>query len=214
MDLYSRAVSPYAARVRASIAAKGLNVRIIDRPDVASAEFGALNPMRRVPVLVLDDGRPLPESEAIVEYLEDTFPGVSLRPADSYQCARARLIARAAELYVFPAVIDIFKAMGTQSSDAEQLGKAVEILDAKLGELSALMSDDRRSWRAVDDSLSIADGALAPFLYYVEIISGRLSRDLLAKHPPLRQFLENCRTDPALDTVIREIGTAMGIPQP
>ena len=76
MDLYSRAVSPYAARVRVSIAAKGLNVRIIDRPDVGSAEFGALNPMRRVPVLVLDNGRSLPESEAIVVVCWVTFGGL------------------------------------------------------------------------------------------------------------------------------------------
>jgi len=57
MELYSREISPFAARVRASILAKELPVHIIDNPDVASDAFGKLNPMRRVPVLVLDDGR-------------------------------------------------------------------------------------------------------------------------------------------------------------
>ena len=60
MDLYSRDRSPFAARVRVSILAKGLPVRIITDPDVGTPEFGQHNPLRRVPVLVLDDGAALP----------------------------------------------------------------------------------------------------------------------------------------------------------
>jgi glutathione S-transferase len=210
MDLYSRPISPYAARVRVSIKAKGLDVRILDNPDVLSADFGEINPMRKVPVLVLADGRALPESEAIVEYLEDAFPNIPLRPADSFECARARLIARTAELYVFPAVVDIFKVMG---SGAGQIETFVGALDARLGELSALMKNSGAIWHAAGKTLSIADGALAPFLFYVDIVGRRLNRNLLAGHPPLQHFMENCRSEPALTAVIGEIGAAMGLPQ-
>src|SRR5262245_66030756 len=97
MELHSREISPFAARVRVSILAKELPVLIVDNPDVASDAFGKLNPLRRVPVLVLDDGKAIPESETIVEYLEDAYPGRPLRPTDSGDRARVRLIARVAE---------------------------------------------------------------------------------------------------------------------
>ncbi len=41
MDLYSRDFSPFAARVRVSILAKGLPIRIIGKPVVGSVRCGA-----------------------------------------------------------------------------------------------------------------------------------------------------------------------------
>lgn len=210
MELYSRLVSPFAARVRVSIRAKGLSVDIIDNPDVQSADFAALTPLKKVPVLVRPDGRTLPESETIVEYLEDAFPQLPLRPADAFDCAHARLIARTAELYVFPAVVDIFKAMGAGTDEIEA---ATEALEQRLVELSSLLTVERSSWHAVGTSLTIADGALAPFLFYVRIVGLRLQRDLLAGHEPLQKFMDGCASEPALAGVMEEIGAAMGITQ-
>jgi len=47
--------------------------------------IGDLNPARRVPTLVLDDGRPLAESNAILWYLGE---GTDYIPADSYERAK------------------------------------------------------------------------------------------------------------------------------
>ena len=47
--------------------------------------LGALNPGLRVPTLVLDDGRPLGESNAILWYLGDGTPYV---PTDAYERAQ------------------------------------------------------------------------------------------------------------------------------
>ena len=47
--------------------------------------LGDLNPARRVPTLVLDDGRPLAESNAILWYLGD---GTRYVPSDRYQRAQ------------------------------------------------------------------------------------------------------------------------------
>jgi glutathione S-transferase len=52
-----------------------------DRPDV----LGGLNPALRVPTLVLDDGRSLGESNAILWYLGD---GTEWVPADGYERAQ------------------------------------------------------------------------------------------------------------------------------
>ena len=69
--------SPYAWRVWLALEHKGIPYHLktlsFDAGDLKTAEFGALNPRRRVPVLV-DDDFALAESAAIVEYIEDRWP--------------------------------------------------------------------------------------------------------------------------------------------
>jgi glutathione S-transferase len=83
---------PYCARVRIALAEKGIEyervvVDLQDRP----AWLVELNPPRgRVPVL--DDGFTLPESEVIMEYLEDRYPDRPLLPPDHSLRAQARCV--------------------------------------------------------------------------------------------------------------------------
>ncbi|MEO5807358.1 glutathione S-transferase family protein [Devosia sp.] len=51
----------------------------------ASPEFLALNPAGQMPVVVLDDGRPLAQSNAILRYLAQ---GTRFIPADRYDAAK------------------------------------------------------------------------------------------------------------------------------
>lgn len=206
MDLYSRNISPYASRVRASILAKDLPVRIIDQPDVGSDAYGKLNPLRRVPVLVLEDGSAIPESEAIVEYLEDAYPQVPLRPVDSMARARVRLIARVAELYVFPAAVPLFAALGAR--DAERVDTLFAGLDQALGSLASFLSEHATSWHAWGDQLTTADGALAPFLFYVHYLGQAAARSPLSKHPRLQRFWDGAQEDRVLSTVTGQIEQA------
>jgi stringent starvation protein A len=80
---------PYCARVRIALAEKGVQhdvtqVDLSDRPQW----LRDLNPPHgRVPVL---DG--LPESDVIMELLEETHPDPALLPADPAARARARLV--------------------------------------------------------------------------------------------------------------------------
>jgi len=92
--LVDAARCPYCARVRIALAEKGLGyetleVDLTDRPQWLLE----LNPPHgRVPVL--DDGFTLPESEVIMEYLEDRHPEPRLLPADPVARARARLLVQ------------------------------------------------------------------------------------------------------------------------
>jgi glutathione S-transferase len=80
---------PYCARARIALAVKGLEVERVevdlsDRPQWLIE----LNPPDgRVPVL---DG--LPESQVIMEYLDERYPEPPLLPADPAERARARLL--------------------------------------------------------------------------------------------------------------------------
>jgi len=87
--LYDSPVSGNCYKVRLILAYRGLAYerRTMDvadrsnRPDV----LGGLNPALRVPTLVLDDGRPLAESGAILWYFGE---GTALVPDDRYERAQ------------------------------------------------------------------------------------------------------------------------------
>ena len=90
MLLYNSAVSGNCYKVRLLLAHLGLEyetveMSVVDRSNRKDV-LGELNPGLRVPTLVLDDGRPLGESNAILWYLGD---GTQYVPDDAYERAQA-----------------------------------------------------------------------------------------------------------------------------
>ena len=89
MLLYNSPVSGNCFKVRLLLAHLGIDYErqdldVVDRSDRAE-KIGALNPAQRVPTLVLDDGRPLAESDAILFYLAEGTPYL---PEDRYERAQ------------------------------------------------------------------------------------------------------------------------------
>jgi len=88
MILYGRLLSPFVRRV--AVAAR-LQGHVIERRDllVTGDDFARvreLNPIGRVPVLVLDDGTPLMETYAIMDWLDETSPnGVRMLPSSGVE---------------------------------------------------------------------------------------------------------------------------------
>jgi glutathione S-transferase len=65
--------------------------------------FVKINPNGQVPVLV-HDGRVITESTVINEYVDETFSGVPLRPADTYGRAQMRVWTKFVDEYFCPAL--------------------------------------------------------------------------------------------------------------
>src|ERR1700761_5895735 len=91
MLLYDNALSGNCYKVRLLFSLLGIEyerreVDVFDRSGRA-AVLGELNPGLRVPTLVLDDGRPLAESDAILVYFGE---GTEYLPEDRY--ARAQVL--------------------------------------------------------------------------------------------------------------------------
>ena len=89
MLLYNSPVSGNCYKVRLLLGHLGLeyetvDVSVVDRSNRA-ALLGDLNPGLRVPTLLLDDGRPLAESNAILWYFGD---GTAFVPEDPYERAQ------------------------------------------------------------------------------------------------------------------------------
>ena len=89
MLLYNNAISGNCYKVRLLAAHLGIHmelreVDVFERNNRAEI-LGGLNPALRVPTLVLDDGRPLAESNAIISYLAE---GTKYLPDDRYERAQ------------------------------------------------------------------------------------------------------------------------------
>src|SRR5262245_21378924 len=107
VTLYIMSGSPYSWRVWLALEHKSIphEVRTLsyDAGDFEKPELGALNPRRRVPVIV-DEGFALYESAAIIEYLEDKWPDLRIFAQDLRQRAQQRRMIREADGYFAPAM--------------------------------------------------------------------------------------------------------------
>jgi glutathione S-transferase len=77
MKIYDREGFPNPSRIRIVLAAKGLDSQIdfvtvdLIGAEHKQADFLAINPLGKIPLLALDDGTLLSESTAITEYLDN-----------------------------------------------------------------------------------------------------------------------------------------------
>ncbi|MBX7249070.1 MAG: glutathione S-transferase family protein [Caulobacteraceae bacterium] len=95
--LIGNPVSPYVRKVLVACALKGLEPELDPIvPFMGSDDFTAVSPLRRVPVWI-DDQVTLPDSSAILEYLDDRYPDPPLKPDAPGDRARARWLEEYAD---------------------------------------------------------------------------------------------------------------------
>jgi len=80
MKLYSNPASPFARKCRVIAHELGLKLDVVDIAARDDEGFRAINPLKKIPALVLDDGSALFDSPVICEYLNEFgggkfFPG-------------------------------------------------------------------------------------------------------------------------------------------
>jgi glutathione S-transferase len=210
MKLYQTYYSPFPTRVRLALYAKGIDFETIEPPSSGESTgpkgaFVVGNPMGRVPVLLLDDGRALPESEVICEYLEDAFPTPALLPADPWQRAQVRLLTRISDIYLVMAMVPLFDMIGKPES-VENRGvvqAAVRAIAEALGFLEFYIGVDGYAFGA---TLTVADGALAPMLILSdEWVPRRFGcPSPLCGFPKLLRYWQAVQADPIVARVVAE----------
>jgi glutathione S-transferase len=83
MKLIGSLTSPYTRKVRIVAAEKRIDLDLqLDNVMAADAKTPNFNPLGKVPVLVLEDGRTIFDSRVIVEFLDHASPISRLIPAD------------------------------------------------------------------------------------------------------------------------------------
>jgi glutathione S-transferase len=113
MKLYDGGRAPNPRRVRIYLAEKGITVPT-EQVDLGamqqkSAAFTAINPIQRVPVLVLDDGTIIAESMAICRYFEALHLEPPLFGRGAKEIARIEMWNRRIELHFFLLVSHVFR---------------------------------------------------------------------------------------------------------
>ncbi len=83
MKLYSHPASPFARKVRVVAHELDAKLEVINVNPAGNAELRRVNPLGKIPALVLDDGSALFDSPVICEYLNERhggkfFPGMSI----------------------------------------------------------------------------------------------------------------------------------------
>lgn len=81
MKLIGSMTSPYVRKVRVVMAEKRIECEFeVDNPWTAGSSVAALNPLCKVPVLIMDDGTSLYDSRVIAEFLDSVTPVSRLIP--------------------------------------------------------------------------------------------------------------------------------------
>ena len=175
--------------------------RLVDLSDPqVVAAFKALWPTAKMPLLRDEaQGRTVPETSIIIEYLQAAYPGpVRFIPDDPEAALRTRLMDRLFDLYVMTpmqAIVgdrirpaDAKDPYGVIQARA-QLAMAYGLLE---GELAG------RTWAAGED-FGLADCAAAPALFYANKVA-----PLTDSHPKLSAYLDRLLARPSFARVLQE----------
>lgn len=159
-------------RVRWALAIKGVEYdsNAIDLLQGAQKQAGhvARNPLGYVPCLEVD-GRPLGESVAIIEWIEESFPQPALYPADRWARARTRQLVEMVNAATQPLQnLSVLRHLSTEA-DAQKSWARHWIqhgLDAIENELGIIEREGLRTApHAVGDSTTAAELFIVPQLY-------------------------------------------------
>jgi glutathione S-transferase len=190
--LYDSAVSGNCYKVRLLLAYLGIpyerrELSVVDRSN-RDEVLGALNPAQRVPTLILDDGRPLGESGAILWYFGE---GTDLVPDDLYERAQV-LQWMFFEQYDHEPAIAVarfwLKYSGRPEDFADRLEERTAAGDRALAAMERHL--EGREF-LVGERLSLADIALYAYTHVAD--EGGFD---LGGYPAIRSWLERVAATP------------------
>jgi len=174
-------ICPFVQRVTAQLEAKGVPyelefIQLQDKPDW----FLEISPNGQVPVLITESGTPLFESDAIIEYLEETFG--ALEPDLS---AEERAIDRA---WSYQAAKNYLTQCATmRSADEKTLGERYKGFSSLFSKAEQIIGNGPFFKGKV---LSKVDMAWLPLLHRASIIKQHTCFDFFANFPKVEHWAQ------------------------
>ena len=202
--LYTGDLSPYSAKVRMQIYAKGITDIPLERPATfPTPAWREVSPIGRIPVLELAPGDVIAESEVISEYLEEVYPAPRLLGATPRESAAIRTISRLADIYLLN---NMFMLAGqtrrsTRSEAvrdllAGQVVRGVEALEKLIG----------AGGFAVAGRLTLADCTLVPALFMIEnVLPATDVADPIPANPKVAAYWAAIQPEPSAAKVLVEL---------
>lgn len=167
LTLYYGSGSPYAWRAQFALEHKALpyelKVLSFSAGDTRKPEFVALNPRHQVPTLV-DGDFVLYESNAIVEYLDEAYPGrgAPLLPGDARSRAIIRRLVLEVDSYFSKATDPLLEQAFWKKPEEREAQKITDARKSVVDELVMFTNAMRGDYLA--GPLSAADFAFYPFI--------------------------------------------------
>jgi len=202
MKLIGSLASPYTRKVRIVLAEKRIDFDFeIDNPWKPDAQAARLNPLGKVPVLVLDDGATLFDSRVIVAFLDNASPLARLIPAENRERIEVQRWEALADGVLDAGVLARLESQREAKLQSaawieRQMGKVktgLAAMDAQLGD---------KPWCA-GNGYTLADIAVGVCLGWIEFRHPKL--DWKKDHANLaRAFAKLSERPSFIDTVPRE----------
>ena len=210
LKLIGNGLSPFVRKARIALAEKGLTYEHDPMvPFGVSAEYKRKHPLAKIPLLEVD-GRPIPDSSAIVAYLERIRPEPPLYPSDPYEYARAiwfeefadgGMIATMGPKTFFPCVLkplfggksepDPADVAAAEKCVAEDCPKFWDYLERELGDNEYF----------VGNRLTIADIAVATGFVNLRYAGFAPERK---RWPKLRAFIDRMHGRPSFKSAMEQ----------
>ena len=162
----------------------------------------ARHPWGRMPA-VEHDGFSLYETQAIVRYIDQVFPGAPLQPADAKSAARMNQVIGINDWYLFPKAVAV---IGFQRI----VGPALMGLTTDEAVVAAAVPEAERCVRALDgilgqnpflagDGFSLAEVMIGP---QMDFLGGTPEGEALLKGTQLGAWLERMRARPSFEATL------------
>uniref|UniRef100_A0A0C9S7T5 glutathione transferase n=1 Tax=Wollemia nobilis TaxID=56998 RepID=A0A0C9S7T5_9CONI len=180
-------VSAFGARVRIALAEKGVKYEYREENlENKSSLLLEMNPVyKKIPVLV-HRGKPVCESNIIVQYIDETWCDDKLPrllPSDPYLRAQARFWADFVDKKIYEGGKKIWMAQGEDREAAKkEFIEILKVLEGQLGEKQYL----------VGDTFGLADIALIPFSVWFYALNKIGDMKIEEECPKLGGWVKRC----------------------
>jgi maleylacetoacetate isomerase len=194
MKLYNYFRSSASYRVRIAANLKGLSYEYVSinlmRGESRASSYEALNPQGRVPTLE-EDGKLIPQSLAICEYLEETHPNPPLLPGDPFGRARVRALALAVACEIHPVsggrpqsyLARVFKA-----SEEQRVEWMRHWMSEGFRAIETMLAGAEQTGRFCHgDTPTLADAFLVPQVY-----NAKLAHVDMTPFPTIQRICDEC----------------------
>jgi glutathione S-transferase len=164
MKLYDGGRAPNPRRTRIFLAEKGITLPL-EQVDLGALQqrtpgYTEINPLQRVPALMLDDGTVITESIAICRYFEALHPEPALFGRGALDVARIEMWNRRLELHLLFPVSHVFRNSHPAMKDMEvpQVPAWAEANKPRIMDFLAVFDDELKERQfAAGGSYSVAD---------------------------------------------------------
>lgn len=207
IKLYGVSVSNYYNKVKFALLEKDIAFSENTMAPSGEETLLARSPMGKVPFIEVD-GRPLSESQAIVEYLEAVKPHPRLIPADPYAAGKCRELIAFMELYLdLPARRLLRHALFGASITEEVKQEVAKELDRAVAQFPRIAGF---GGHLCGDAFTLADIAAFVHLPLVSLLTSKvLGRDVLAPLVGVPAYLQRIGARPHAQHVTRDRDAAV-----